>query len=154
MSTYQQLKELSPIANDEVPGAARRSGVPREGRSVGKRNKGRLVPVLHEEFPDFPRFAQKTTFKLYGQGARKCEVVPEFIGVWMTWQDGYHQGPSYESSTVQTHATKGSVESGNVPCAVTTFEINLKVIVINSRALLAEWHFLLMLCSPSSKHKP
>ena len=52
--TYQQLKELSSIAYDEVAGAAGSSGVPWESRSVGKRDEGRLVPMLHEEFPDVP----------------------------------------------------------------------------------------------------
>ena len=52
--TYQQLKELSPIAYDEVAGAAGSSGVPWESRSVGKRYEGRLVPISHEEFPDVP----------------------------------------------------------------------------------------------------
>ena len=52
--SYQQLKELSSIAYDEVAGAAGSSGVPWQGRSVGKRYEGRLVPMLHEEFPDLP----------------------------------------------------------------------------------------------------
>ena len=52
--SYQQLKELSSIAYDEVTGAAGSSGVPWEGRSVGKGYEGRLVPMLHEEFSDLP----------------------------------------------------------------------------------------------------
>ena len=60
-STYQQLKELSSVANNEVAGAAGGGGVPRKSRPVGERDESRLAPMSHEELADGPCNAHKTT---------------------------------------------------------------------------------------------
>ena len=65
-NAYQQLKELSPVADDEVAGAGRGGGVDGEGGAVREGDEGRLVPVTHEEFPHLPVWPPRSKFVKLG----------------------------------------------------------------------------------------